>query len=231
MHMHTLFEIAGSTAGVMLYGWLRKRQGDAVDDRARLYVLIGAAIGATFGARLLWWAGEPGVPISLLFSGKTVVGGLLGGLIGVEVTKKLVGVRSSTGDLFVYPLIVAIAIGRIGCFLAGPGDHTHGVPTNLPWAIAIGDGVPRHPVALYEIAFLLALIPLLRTFRYPGNRFAAFMASYLVFRLLVDFLKPYPVPMFGGLTAIRWACVAGIAYYAAVFAARARTRARELEAA
>ena len=37
-------------------------------------------------------------------------------------------------------------------------DRTHGVPTSgisgLPYGIDFGDGVPRHPVRLLEIAFL-----------------------------------------------------------------------------
>lgn len=223
MLLHTALEIAGSTAGALLYAFLRKRQGDPVDDRDRLWVLAGAAIGALIGARLLSWIGEPGLPLAQLFAGKTVVGGLLGGLIGVELTKKLIGVRTSTGDLFVFPLIVAIVIGRIGCFLSGPADRTHGLPSDLPWAIAVGDGIPRHPVALYEIAFLLALVPVLRIdFRHSGDRFALFLMSYLGFRLFVDLLKPYPTAVFGGLTAIQWACVAGLAYYAVRFAARPR---------
>ena len=43
--------------------------------------------------------------------------------------------------------------------------------------------------------------------------FRVFMASYLLFRLLVDFLKPDPPALAGGLTAIQYASVAGIAYY------------------
>jgi phosphatidylglycerol---prolipoprotein diacylglyceryl transferase len=220
MLVHSLLEIAGSAAGVLVYAFLRRREGDPVDDRARLSVLAGAAIGAMLGARLLWWIGEPGLPLSQLFAGKTIVGGLIGGLIGVELAKKRIGVRTSTGDLFVYPLITAIVIGRIGCFLSGPADRTHGLATDLPWGLAVGDGIRRHPVALYEIAFLLALVPLLRNVRFPGDRFRAFMLSYLMFRLLVDFLKPYPQATFLGLTAIQCACVLGVAYYVSVFARR-----------
>jgi prolipoprotein diacylglyceryltransferase len=212
--IHTVFEITASAAGVALYGVLRARHGDPVDDRARLTVLVGAAVGAALGARFLWLLGDPG--------GKTIVGGLLGGLIGVELAKKLRGIRTSTGDLFVMPLILAICIGRIGCFLAGPEDRTYGLPSDLPWAIAMSDGVRRHPVALYEIAFLLALAPLLRLARVQGDRFRIFMTSYLVFRFFVDFLKPYPRPILAGLTAIQWACLAGVAYYASVFARRVR---------
>lgn len=225
LQIHMLLEVAGSTAGVLLYGRLRARQGDPVGDRARLDVLIGAAVGAMLGARLLWWIGEPGLPFAAILQGKTVVGGLLGGLIGVELTKKVRGIRSRTGDLFVFPLVLAMCVGRVGCFLAGPADKTHGLPSSLPWALAVGDGVRRHPVALYEIAFLLALVPLLRAVNgAPGIRFRLFLTSYLLFRLGVDFLKPEPAPLAGGLTAIQWACVAGIVYYAAGFARRAFTQ-------
>ena len=41
--------------------------------------------------------------------------------------------RRSTGDLFVVPLCVGTAIGRIGCFLSGLEDRTYGTPTSLPW--------------------------------------------------------------------------------------------------
>ena len=223
MDPHTVFELAGSTAGVLLYTFLRHRHGDPVSDRARLSVLVGAAIGAMIGARLLVWLPDPELTLEAFFRGKTIVGGLLGGLIGVEIAKKLIGERTRTGDLFVYPLILAMIVGRIGCFLSGPADQTHGLPSSLPWAIAIGDGIPRHPVMLYEIAFLLALIPILRKTRVPGDRFALFLTLYLAFRLAVDTLKPYPEPVFAGLSLIQWACLAGIAYYANHFAARPRT--------
>ena len=64
--------------------------------------------------------------------GKSVVVGLLGGFVAVEWVKRRIGVRRSTGDLFVIPLAVGIAIGRIGCFLTGLDDHTHGLPADLP---------------------------------------------------------------------------------------------------
>jgi len=46
-----------------------------------------------------------------------------------------------------------------------------------------------------------------------GNTFKLFTASYLAFRLLVDTIKP-GVALFLGLTAIQWACVFGLIYYA-----------------
>jgi phosphatidylglycerol:prolipoprotein diacylglycerol transferase len=93
--------------------------------------------------------------------GKTIVGALIFGLISVELMKRYIGVRQSTGDLYAIPLALGIAIGRIGCFLTGLSDNTYGIPTTLPWAINFGDGIPRHPTQLYEIIFLMLLIPIL----------------------------------------------------------------------
>lgn len=228
--LHTVFETLGYLSAVLVYLAVRKQRGDPVGERDRITTFAGALVGAALGTRLLFLLCNP--PLTLqhwadpryLLGGKTIVGGLLGGLIGVELAKKVAGIRQSTGDLLVLPIIVAIAIGRIGCFLTGPADGTAGLPSSLPWAIAIGDGIPRHPVALYEIAFVLLLIPIAERVRrrspYAGDSFRVFLSSYLLFRFLVDFLKPIPAPLRGGLTAIQWACLAGLAYYAAAFARR-----------
>src|SRR5258708_616262 len=93
----------------------------------------------------------------------------------------------SSGDGFAIPVAVGIGIGRIGCVLAGLDDPTHGLPTSLPWAVDYGDGIPRHPAQLYEIAFvwLLAfgLAYYARLPRREGDLFRAFMVAYLGFRL------------------------------------------------
>jgi prolipoprotein diacylglyceryltransferase len=149
-------------------------------------------------------------------AGKTIVGGLLGGTIAVEWTKRRIGVTRRTGDLFALPLCAAIAIGRIGCFLSGLEDHTTGVATTLPWGIDFGDGVSRHPTQLYEIVWLglLAgwLIRLRRRPHLEGDLFRAFMVGYLAFRLAVDLIKPGVAWL--GLTSIQWACAAALVYYA-----------------
>lgn len=232
--VHLAFEVLGLIAGAIVYA-VQRRKGDALQPEARATVFAGAALGAMIGARVLFWLCEPALTLAhiqdaqYLFGGKTVVGGLLGGLIGVELIKKRAGIRRSSGDLFVFPLIAAIAMGRIGCFLYGPADHTAGTPTDLPWGIAIADSVRRHPVALYEIAFLLLIgcALALVNFRIEGDRFRLFLASYLAFRLSVDFIKPDPPPLFVGLSAIQWACVGGLAYYALVLLRRALNAERD----
>jgi hypothetical protein len=46
----------------------------------------------------------------------------------------------------------------------------------------------------------------------PGDAFKFFMIAYLSFRLLCDFLKPYP-RIFLGLGGIQWACILVLLYY------------------
>jgi prolipoprotein diacylglyceryltransferase len=103
-----------------------------------------------------------------------------------------------------------MVIGRIGCFLAGLNDGTHGGPTSLPWGVDFGDGIPRHPTQLYEIAFLILVAWILFRPSLPsppptGLRFRALILSYSIFRLLVDFLKPYDRVL--GMNPIQWACL------------------------
>ena len=165
---HPVLETLAYAAGFAVYRLLRARQGDIVDEPQRWTVLAGAAVGALVGSRALgiaeqwptvdqaWRAGRV---IELLLSpgGKTIVGGLLGGWLGVELVKKLSGITRRTGDLFALPLCVGIAVGRVGCLIAGLADDTYGKPTSLPWAVNLGDGIGRQPVQVYEILFLALL--------------------------------------------------------------------------
>jgi phosphatidylglycerol---prolipoprotein diacylglyceryl transferase len=146
---------------------------------------------------------------------------LLGGLIGVEVTKKILGVKSSSGDLMTFPIILALIIGRIGCFAEGLRETTFGTETKLFTGIDFGDGVMRHPLQLYEIAILMSLWLFLFSFgkKYvlkDGSRFKIFLSVYLLQRFLFEFLKPNSFLLFG-FSSIQIACLAGMTYYYKVF--------------
>jgi phosphatidylglycerol---prolipoprotein diacylglyceryl transferase len=214
---HPAFEALGYVSGYLVYRWMRQRDGDALDDERRWSVIAAAAVGALIGARLLGLL-EQAPKIGLHWSellqpgGKTIVGGLLGGWIAVELLKFAVGVRSRTGDLFAVPLCVGIAVGRLGCFFAGLADDTYGTATRLPWGVDFGDGVRRHPTQLYEFVFLMVLACWLWRWRKrphgEGVVFRGFLAAYLGWRLVVDFIKPQPVVH--GLDVIQWACLVGL---------------------
>jgi prolipoprotein diacylglyceryltransferase len=149
------------------YLLLRRRFPDSLPTPLRWAVVAAAFAGAALGAKLLFFLEDPRLTWqnlhnpTYLVGGKTIVGALAFGLITVELSKRYIGIRASTGDLYAIPLALGIAIGRIGCFLTGLSDNTYGIPTNLPWGVDFGDGIPRHPTQLYEIIFLLLLIPFL----------------------------------------------------------------------
>lgn len=235
---HPVFETLAYVAGYQVFRWMRTQRGDVVEEPQRWTVLAAAAMGALSGSRLLGLAEQwptvqaawrSGHLLMLLISpgGKTIVGGLLGGWFGVEAVKRLSGIRRRTGDLFALPLCVGIAVGRIGCLLAGLADDTYGTPTSLPWAVDFGDGIGRHPVQIYEILFLALigfLISLPAQFA-EGARFRIFMASYLAWRFIIDFLKPQP--LIHGMNLIQWCCAAGLIVLAAEWLGDRRTARRE----
>lgn len=215
--LHPIFETLAYTVGYAVYRRSRDRRGDFLPDDYRWLIIAAASIGALLGSRFLGLLEE--IPISqltwrnLLFpGGKTIVGGLLGGWLAVEIAKRFKHIHSRTGDLFVVPLCIGIAIGRIGCFLAGLADDTFGTSTHLPWGVDFGDGISRHPTQLYEILFLALLAFALRRYNshpHPeGATFRLFVAAYLTWRLAIDFIKPQPDHY--GLNLIQWACLAGL---------------------
>jgi prolipoprotein diacylglyceryltransferase len=156
-------------------------------------------------------------PLVYLYASKTMVGGLLGGLAGVEITKKFLREKRSSGDLFTYPLILGIIIGRIGCFLSGINEPTYGYVTTAWTGMDLGDGLKRHPIALYEITFLIMLWIILRWCDKnrplaEGMRFQYFMIAYLLFRWAMEWIKPHTI-LAAGQSAIQWACILGLIYY------------------
>jgi prolipoprotein diacylglyceryltransferase len=221
IHPHLFFESLAYAIAFRLV--LLNSRKDSIAPTQRSSVIVGGMVGALVGAKVLVLLQHIDVIGSswellllLLLQGKTVVGALLGGLIGVELTKKMIGVKQSTGDAFVYPLIVGTAVGRIGCFLTGLSDRTYGIATTLPWGVDFGDGIYRHPTQIYEIIFLLLLMIALQIrSRYPrqeGDVFKFYMVGYFGFRFWIDFLKPDFHPILG-ISAIQIACLLGLIYY------------------
>ncbi|HWA63712.1 MAG TPA: prolipoprotein diacylglyceryl transferase family protein, partial [Caulobacteraceae bacterium] len=110
-----------------------------------------------------------------------------------------------------------IVVGRWGCLFAGLPDRTFGTPTALPWAVDLGDGVPRHPVEIYEslamAAFLAAFVAGLgRRAPWALRRgFYAMCAWYGVQRFCWEFLKPYPA-LVGPFNVFHILCAGLIVY-------------------
>ena len=234
--IHSAFETLALLVGAYLYRRaLENRQSNLLEPQ-RLAVAIGCLFGAGTGNKAMFWIERPDLFTQHVHSftdffiaGQSMTGGLIGGLIGVELAKWLTRQRTSTGDLFVTPILVGLIIGRIGCFLAGLQDSTFGTPTSLPWGIDFGDGVPRHPAQIYDQLFALLALYLRHHYRpqldrISGLTFRLLLLAYLGWRVLVDFLKPvdYAYPL--GWSGIQWACLIFVVIYAPLTYRFARQR-------
>ncbi|WP_411811645.1 prolipoprotein diacylglyceryl transferase [Chryseobacterium scophthalmum] len=219
---HPVFETLGIFIGMRFYFYLKRKSKEKLSFNTSAAVLIGATAGALIGSKLIGNLENPYVffndfNLKRFWTNNTIVGGLAFGLIGVELAKKIVGHKESTGDLIVYPLILAMIIGRIGCFLTGIHEETYGLPTDSIFGMHLGDEYLRHPVALYEIAFLIfmwfELKMISRKNKYPsGFIFQLFMLSYFSFRFFLDFIKP-KIDILGNLGTIQLVCISVIIYY------------------
>jgi phosphatidylglycerol:prolipoprotein diacylglycerol transferase len=184
-------------------------------DPRQAWVGLGAMVGAMVGAKLglvLFgpWSAVREVWAALLsldFTGKTVLGGILGGWVGVEIAKACLGIRTSTGDGFALPLLVGQAIGRLGCLFEG---CCYGIAWQGPWAVPM-HGTLRHPVQLYEAALDLLLAAWLFSQRrraWPaGHAFRRAVVGYALVRAALDPLRADGRQMWGPLSLVQWACL------------------------
>jgi phosphatidylglycerol---prolipoprotein diacylglyceryl transferase len=218
--VHQVTDVLAYFLGFRLYLFLKKSStAPFVPVEKTVWLFVGCIFGALIGAKILAWAEDPLLYWDLRHDprfwtgGKTIVGGLLGGWIGIESAKKFLAISHSTGDLYVFPLILGMSLGRVGCFLTGLSDHTCGLPTRLPWGVDFGDGIPCHPAQIYEILFLILLGAILwmhrSSMKNNGALFRWFMGAYMGFRLCVEFIKPRETVLLG-LSPIQWVCLIAI---------------------
>ena len=126
-------------------------------------LMIGSIIGGLGGAKILFIIQNATIsevvndPMRYLSSGYTFLGGFIGALICIYLISlyKKISFWHLT-DICAAPLIIAYAIGRIGCFLVG---DDYGVPSDLPWAVAFPNGAPPtiievHPTQIYDSIFM-----------------------------------------------------------------------------
>ncbi len=120
-------------------------------------------------------------------------GGLLGAPALMAIHARLRGIRVlDLLDLFAPAVGLAIAVGRVGCFLAG---CCYGHPTDVPWAVQFLEGPaatlgPVHPVQLYEsiagLGIFLAPLAFERRRRFPGQLVLLAVGGYAAARFVLE---------------------------------------------
>lgn len=170
--------------------WFRESKKDG---RVALIYAAGLA-GAFAGAKLGFLFAEGWLHFydanrwMVWLSGKSVMGALPGGWMGVEIAKKVLGYRKTTGEQFAMLLPVPLILGRIGCLSAGCCGGIE---------CAFG----RWPSVEVEMGFqVLAMVCLWRMRRrhwQPGQHFHLYLIAYGLFRFGHEFLRATPKPFLG----------------------------------
>ncbi len=232
-------------AATIVASWLlrRRQQRLKISSVQKFGIVIGGLVGATFAAKLPFaLTADPnaGVLAAWLSDGKTILWGLTGGYIGVEVAKWALHVTASTGDSFVVPVAITVAIGRVGCFLYG---CCYGVATNQTWGIRFpiapdAGTLLRHPTQLYELLFHLSFAAIASAAlsqpresnslkRLRGNWMPIYLITYSAYRFTSEFWRPEERVSIG-LTFYQWSSIAIGFSFALLLVARAKSDRRGL---
>jgi len=139
-------------------------------------------------------------------AGLTIYGAVLGAAFGIWIYSKVSHFEFGyLADVVTPGIILAQAIGRIGCTLNG---CCYGIGTSLPWAVTYTHpnslaplGVAVHPTQLYEIVYNLIVFAVLLKLRGrlkpDGSLFLVYLGLYSLWRVVISFLREGTPFLFG----------------------------------
>ncbi|MFO0652523.1 MAG: prolipoprotein diacylglyceryl transferase family protein [Polyangiales bacterium] len=205
---------------IVLFAFPLTRHMRDSSDRQRYWIVQGCVLlGALAGAKVVALMGDFGWPLvpleggvrGFLNSGRSIVGGLLGGWAAGELAKPLVGYKLPPNDRFAAVLPFSIAIGRLGCHLTG---CCAGLPHEGLFSVRDHHGVSRWPTQLMEVAFQLTtglvFMALVRRRILHARLFSVYLALYGTYRFATEFLRDTPRAV-AGLSVYQVLCVPMIA--------------------
>jgi phosphatidylglycerol:prolipoprotein diacylglycerol transferase len=176
---------------------------------AAVVVAAAVAVASLVGAHALF-AFMRGGPFGLWSGGLTSAGGVVVGLGVTWLAARLTGqALAPLSDAIVPAGLVALGIGRLGCFLGGccPGQ-----PSDVPWALVVPalGGPPRHPLPLYSAALDFAVAAAAMRSRGPAGRAARIgLLGFASGRFMLEFLRDPAAtdPLPAGVTLAQMLCV------------------------
>jgi phosphatidylglycerol:prolipoprotein diacylglycerol transferase len=187
-------------------------------DSRLVYIYFAALGGAFIGAKLVYICAEGWLHWHdqdrwvQFATGKSIIGGLLGGYAAVEIAKLFLGYHRATGDWFAVMMPITIMLGRIGCILHG---CCLGRQCSPSWfTMRDSAGVARWPAAGVELIFNAVMLALVLLFKrrkiLPGQHFHLYLMIYGLFRFLHEFLRETP-QVVGPLSGYQLASLAVLA--------------------
>jgi len=203
---YTFFVTLGIIAGLVYYFVDLKRRGQVSEGAVK--IVFAALVCGVIGSKIpLIFEGHSRIEI---LYGKSIVGGLLGGMFGVIIIKKIAGIKLKLGNVIAPSVALGLAIGRFGCFFNG---CCYGKVAS--WGFDFGDGLLRLPTQLFESAFHLTAFVLLIYFKNKvktaGILFKLYLLVYFIFRFIMEFIRENPI-IWGRMTIYQIICGLGLIY-------------------
>jgi len=165
--------------------------------------------------------------------GLTAYGAILGAALGIWIYSRFSKLNFGYFvDLVAPAIILAQAVGRIGCTING---CCYGTPTLLLWGIIYNHpdalvprnllGIPVHPTTVYELIYNLlvfgVLVKLRGRFKPDGSLFLIYLGLYSLWRLSTDFMR-VGTPFLFGLHQAQFIAIIVLAIIIPVLALRTR---------
>lgn len=207
----------GVTALVLWTMWQVRKGANISYETVLTGALIGIPAGIIF-SRLLhvidrwdYYSHNPGQIIG--GEGLTIYGAVLGATLAIWVYSRFSDFKFAyVADLVAPGVVLAQAIGRVGCVLNG---CCYGTATSLPWGIVytnpyshgyadsmlLAEGTGLHPTQVYEIIFLLIMFGILMLLKGrlkpEGSLFLVYLGGYSLWRFGLGFIRDGTDFLFG----------------------------------
>lgn len=180
------FNFAAYAVGFGVYLYEAKRRGMNRSMTTEV-ALVGVLVGVVFAtlAQVAYSLIFPEPQTGAFAAGRTIVGGVIGGWVGVEIAKRRLGITQSTGPLWALALPAGETLGRIGCWFHG---CCHGKPSDLPWAVFQND-VMRHPTQFYLSFAALATFIILWLLKDKEGLFYWAVLLWCISRIIIEPLR------------------------------------------
>ena len=147
--------------------------------------LFGAVLGVVAAAFGQWIYNSLSSHALDASGGRTIVGGVLGGWLGVEIAKRRIGIREATGPLWALALPAGESVGRLGCWFHG---CCYGRVCTLPWAVE-QHGAMRHPTQFYLSLAAFASLGILWWLKDRVDVFALSLLLWSLSRIVIEPLR------------------------------------------
>jgi phosphatidylglycerol:prolipoprotein diacylglycerol transferase len=210
--------------GTALAIWLAKRRGPTDAEYIQEITMLGIVWGL-IGGRLGWifwefdyYSANPAQILNLRAGGMTILGGIVLPIIALFIAFKRKGYEPrNVLDLYAAPLLLGMAIGRLGCVLHGCcyGDVCS---PGFPLALTYPDGTfppnmlsgPRYPSQLFETGADLLLMGVVIWFlpriKFAGQAIYLMLTGYGVIRFLNEMTRA-DIKYIGPITLAQWVAI------------------------